>query len=221
MKLVVGLGNPGAEYVGTRHNVGFRVLDVLASRLGAVTDAQRFRGHYREVRVAPSESLGEGRASRAPGARDEVVGLLAPHTYMNRSGEAVREACAALGSAEGLPLAPSECLVVYDDLDLALGRVRLRATGGAGGHNGIASVVEALATRDLPRLRVGISRPPPGCDPIDYVLGPFESDELEQLPVCLERAAQAVLGWVRLGIGEAMSLHNARPPAETGGREVG
>ena len=192
MKLVVGLGNPGPRYAGTRHNVGLRVVAALAHRLAIPIDRQRFHGLFGRASV---EGVGE-------------VGFLLPLTFMNRSGDSVAQAVHALGVEPGLPLAASDVLVCYDDLDLPFAQLRLRSAGGAGGHNGIAHVIDALATPDVARLRVGVGRPPFGEDAIDYVLGDFAPEQEAQLPVCLERAGEAILCGLREGLGPAMSEFN-------------
>jgi len=200
VKLVVGLGNPGPRYARTRHNVGFRVLESLAARL--------------RVPLDPVEEL-ESRFARE--AWDDLeVGLLAPETFMNLSGGPVAAAVRALPVED-----PSrDLLVVYDDLDLPLGRLRLRARGGAGGHNGLGDILEALGeqapgaqdTSALPRLRFGIGRPPPGMDPVDYVLAPFTKDEESSLRRALPRAVDAVICFLEEGAGPAMNRFNADAP---------
>ena len=150
MRLVVGLGNPGREYEGTRHNLGFRVADLLAERAGA---AWRLRG------------------DRAEAQAGEVL-LLKPLTYMNLSGPPAREALAFRN------LAPADCLVVCDDMALTLGAIRLRASGSSGGHHGLDSLIASLGTDAFPRLRVGIGAPPPGVSGADFVLGRFRPDEV-------------------------------------------
>lgn len=188
MKLVVGLGNPGPEYADTRHNVGFRVLATLARRHGiALARDKRLRGRY-----------GEGDIG---GVR---TGLLEPWTWMNRSGEAV------LAALDRLPIGDlaTDLLVVYDDLDLPFGRLRVRPAGGAGGHNGLGDILERLGRRDVPRLRFGIGRPPPGVDPVDYVLGPFADEEAALLETRLALAADAVETFLREGVRAAMDRFN-------------
>jgi PTH1 family peptidyl-tRNA hydrolase len=168
---VVGLGNPGPRYEATRHNMGFLVVDRLASRGG---DA----GPWRQTcgSVAAEASCG-----------GEPVLLAKPQTFMNRSGEALR----ALAERTGLE--PDRILVVHDDLDLPFGRLRVRIGGGAGGHNGIRSAVESLGTGEFIRLKVGIGRPEPGGDVVEFVLSPFAPEEQAELPDLLGRAAD-VLG---------------------------
>ncbi len=153
--LVVGLGNPGARYARTRHNVGFRVVELLAERAGA-----SFRGKY-DGRFAETR-LGEAR-----------VGLLAPETYMNLSGPPVAKA------ARFYKLAPADVILIHDDIDVDFDRVRAKAGGGLKGHNGLRSLAEALGSRDFARVRLGVGRPRRGDrrDIADFVLAPFDADE--------------------------------------------
>ncbi len=185
MKLVVGLGNPGREYARTRHNVGFQCLDLLAERHG-----------IRLTRRGKS-SMGEGRIEGAP------VALVKPLTFMNSSGEVVGPMAGRLR----VPLA--DVLVVYDDLDLPVGKLRLRASGSAGGHNGMKSIIASLGSSDFARLRIGIGRPEgSGGGAIDYVLGTFRKEEKSLVQEALDRAADAVEVWVAQGIEEAMNQFN-------------
>jgi PTH1 family peptidyl-tRNA hydrolase len=193
VKLVVGLGNPGPRYRHTRHNAGFRVLDVVAARAAAGSPESRFAGRYVEVAVA-----------------GQRVGLLAPETFMNRSGEALALALAALPIAD-----PAlDLLVVFDDADLPLGRLRLRARGSSGGHNGLADVLERLATAAVPRLRFGIGRPGAPQGTVDYVLEPFAPAEETLLAEALPRAADAVTCFVAEGIAAAMNRFNGPWPVD-------
>jgi len=197
---VVGLGNPGPGYADTRHNVGVRVLEHFAIRCGAALDARRYRSRF-----------GAGAlAAETDGAEPLEVGLLAPQTYMNRSGEAVAAALADLPVAE-----PAHLIVVFDDVDLPFGRLRLRPGGGAGGHRGLADIIERLGRNDFPRLRVGVDRPPPGDDTAAYVLEPFTPSEAERLPALLERACEALECALRQGVVPAMNRHNRDDGAET------
>jgi len=186
MKLIVGLGNPGRRYQGTRHNIGARVIDTLARR------------HHVALRE-------EGWADVGALALDGARALLArPQTYVNVSGTAVAD----LRRRHRLPL--ENLLVAFDDLDLPVGQIRLRAQGGHGGHNGMRSIIEALGSEEFARLRVGIARPPEGVDPADYVLSRFSKEEQAQLDEAVERAADAVEAFVRRGIEAAMSAFNLR-----------
>lgn len=181
--LVVGLGNPGAEYAATRHNIGFRVVDEVARRGAA------------------------GRWTRRPSSRITAVELgrsvvlAKPETYMNRSGTAVLSLSTSLG------VAPPSILVVADDVDLPLGRLRLRRNGGAGTHNGLRDVVAALGT-EFPRLRVGVRGETPWDDLADYVLAPFEGDELDRADRAVLRAADAVEVALLEGLAPAMERFN-------------
>jgi PTH1 family peptidyl-tRNA hydrolase len=191
VKLIVGLGNPGKRYARTRHNVGVRVIEAVAARAGVTLGAGRFSGRF-----------GAGALAGEP------VALLAPETFMNRSGEAVAAALA------GLPaLDPArDLLVVFDDADLPLGRLRLRASGSSGGHNGLSDVLEQLASEDVPRLRFGIGRPSEPQGTVDFVLERFAPAEEELLARAVPRAADAVESFVREGIAAAMNRFNAPWP---------
>lgn len=189
MHLIVGLGNPGSEYDGTRHNIGFDVLELAARALGL-----RFRRH-RLYRSAAGRKLG-----------DEIV-LAQPGTWMNNSGEAVRE----LLSVHGIN--PDRLIVCCDDLHLPLGTIRLRKQGGDGGHNGLRSVIREIGSPDFPRLRCGIrgaSAPAPGEATSGYVLDPFEAGELDEARAMAARAADAILLTVRDGIDRAMNIVNTK-----------
>jgi peptidyl-tRNA hydrolase, PTH1 family len=190
---VVGLGNPGPEYEATRHNAGFRVVERLAARRGVALRREKpLHGRFGVGRVAGAET-----------------GLLAPETWMNRSGRAVEAAL------DAHPLDPAtELLVVYDDIDLPFGRLRLRPSGGAGGHNGLGDVQERLGRSDFARLRFGIGRPPDGVDPVDWVLAPWSRDEEAALPARLDAACDAIeLAFAR-GVAFAMNRVNAAPPED-------
>jgi PTH1 family peptidyl-tRNA hydrolase len=193
VKLLVGLGNPGPRYAATRHNAGFRIAERFAAGLGIRLGEERFGGRYGEGFLDGLE-----------------VAVLLPGTFMNDSGRALGAACA------GLALDPCrDLLVALDDLDLPFGRLRLRASGGAGGHRGLGDVLEALATREVARLRFGIGRPPPGRDPVDYVLEPFSPDEERALADLVAAAAGAVELAFAQGIEEAMASVNRAPAAES------
>lgn len=187
MKLIVGLGNPGRRYRGTRHNVGWEVIARLAGRAA--------------IRVNEDEGFAEVGRGTIGGRR---VLLARPFTYMNVSGEAVRDL------RRRHRLRPEDILVVVDDIDLPLGRLRLRAGGSAGGHNGLRSVIEALGTTEFPRLRVGIGRPPEGTDPAEFVLTRFTSEEAPVAQASIERAADAVELAITEGLTAAMNRFNAR-----------
>jgi len=187
VKAIVGLGNPGPRYKNTRHNAGWRVLDVLAQRWGA---SKPTKARHAEICKAACDG--------------EPVLLVKPLTYMNDSGKAVR----ALVEKDHLAL--EHILVVYDDIDLAFGRLRLRAGGSSGGHNGIKSIQLHVVgkTGDFARIKVGLGRPPAGMDPIDYVLTTFKPDEKPVIEEMVGRAADAVECWVHEGIEVAMNKFN-------------
>ena len=187
---MVGLGNPGKEYVDTRHNVGFRVLDRLAELLG-----HRFKGPRHEALFAETSS---------PGGRAGQVIWVKPLTFMNESGRAVRK------FVEEFEIAPENLLVVVDDLDLSLGQLRIRKSGSAGGHRGLESLERVLGSRDYPRLRVGIGRPPGRADPADWVLAAFGKDEREEAEVVEIEARDAVVACLRDGLVTAMNGFNHR-----------
>ena len=186
MKLVVGLGNPGEKYRGTRHNVGFEIVDLLARRHAA--------GGWQ---TAPVDAL-ETRWRTG----DDVVLLAKPLTFMNLSGRAVQ----ALGHY--YKVAPPDLLVVCDDVNLPLGRLRARGTGSEGGHNGLRSVAEALGTIDYPRLRVGVGRGDDRRDLADHVLARFDPDEAREIDEAMARAADAVELWTRDGLAKMMNTFN-------------
>lgn len=188
-KLIVGLGNPGPEYARTRHNVGFLCLAELTERHGL-----RF-------------ARGRRHAEEASGAIDgRRVVLARPLTYMNESGRAVAALVAYYA------VAPPDLLVVYDDLDLPFGQLRLRAAGSAGGHNGLRSIIAHLHRQEIPRLRIGIGRPPPPLPPERYVLTPFAPAERALLPRVLAAAADAAECWLRDGLERAMNRFNGWTP---------
>ncbi len=183
--LIVGLGNPGPRYRGTRHNIGRRALEELAARWDAQLDETRFNARFGTIR------------------RDgQRLCLAVPITFMNEAGRAVAPV------ARFYRVPPERLLVIHDDLDLPLGALRLRAGGGSGGHRGMASVITALGTRDFPRLRLGIGRPPPKWDPADYVLAPFRTEERAIAAHSMALAADVVETTVREGIARAMNVCN-------------
>jgi PTH1 family peptidyl-tRNA hydrolase len=204
MKLVVGLGNPGREYVGTRHNVGFELVDRLATRLGwTSTDADFDRLARKKFDGLAMDGLA-GSVGKAL--------LLKPLTYMNLSGRSVQAAMAFYG------LLPSDVLVVLDDVALPVGRIRLRGSGSSGGHNGLKDIERALATSAYPRLRIGIDPRPPQVEQKDYVLGRFSDEQRKTLNPTLDRAVDAVMLWMEKGIEPAMSKFNAEEDKKSGDR---
>ena len=195
-KLVVGLGNPGREYEGTRHNVGFDVLAGVAEKLG---------GSFR------SKSRFSAEVAEVVGDTGKIV-LAKPQTYMNRSGAAVN------ALANWLKIAPTELLVIADDADLPLGQIRLRASGGSGGHNGLRSIIEALGgTEEFARLRVGIGRSGrPGQDISDHVLSHFSAAERQVAEQAVEKAVAAVVCCLEQGVTTAMNQFNRKNAVEEG-----
>lgn len=194
MWLVVGLGNPGPEYAGSRHNVGFRVLEAVAAAAGVTCRRRRF------------DSLsGTATVAGVP------VTLVLPQASMNLSGEPVR------AWLEHLGLAPDRLLVVHDDIDLPLDRLRVVREGGHAGHKGVRAIQEALGTDAFPRLRLGVGRPPEKPETAGYVLGAFAPEEAERAESMIARAAEGVRLIVGEGLTAAMNRLNVRPPAEGGG----
>jgi PTH1 family peptidyl-tRNA hydrolase len=184
--LLVGLGNPGRQYAGNRHNIGFMALNHLAERCGLSLSRVQFRS-----------LVGNGRIM------DQPVILAKPQTYMNRSGEAV-------GSlARFYKIIPANILVTYDELDLPFGSLRLRKKGGAGGHNGMRSIIQHIGN-EFPRLRLGIGRPPGQMDPAAFVLQDFRGHELVVVERILEEAADAIESFIHDGIDLAMTWHNKK-----------
>lgn len=185
MKLVAGLGNPGKKYAGTRHNVGFLVLAELNRKLGASAPRKRFQGEVTEVQLAGQPAL-----------------LLAPQTYMNLSG-------ASVGAAvDFYKLSLDDVLIICDDWNLPLGKIRLRAKGSSGGQKGLADVIKRLASEEFTRLRIGIGQPPPQWDPSDFVLSRFSAEEQKTVDETIARAVDAVEIWAREGSAAAMNRHN-------------
>lgn len=189
MMLVVGLGNPGRRYRGTRHNVGHEVVQRLAARFG--------------TRL---EEDGWARAGRARVDGATVI-LVIPETYMNVSGQAVRDLLRRRRRR------PADLLVVHDDLDLPVGHLRLRPGNGAGGHNGIRSIIAELGTGMFPRLRIGVGRPPAGVDPAEFVLERFTAAERVAIDGAVARAAEAAAVAATEGLEAAMNRYNVRRPS--------
>lgn len=187
MRLIVGLGNPGRRYRGTRHNVGREVLDFLSRAHGIPVEADE----------------GWVEAGRGNIAGQTVI-LARPQTYVNVSGTAVADL------RRRHRVAPSNLLVIVDDLDLPVGTVRMREKGGHGGHNGLRSIIEALGTTEFPRIRVGIGRPPHGVEPAEFVLERPLTGERALLDAAVARAAEGAAIWVAEGVQAAMRHCNAR-----------
>jgi PTH1 family peptidyl-tRNA hydrolase len=185
MKLIVGLGNPGRRYEGTRHNVGYVVLAQLGRRFGTSSPKVRFSGECMEADLEGQKAL-----------------LLSPTTYMNLSGTSVL----AVMDFYKLPL--EELLVICDDLSLPLGKLRFRARGASGGHKGLEDIIRRLGTEEFSRLRIGIGSPPEGWDASDYVLARFTESEQAEMEKAIERAVEGVLVWAREGIEASMNRYN-------------
>ncbi|KUK14476.1 MAG: aminoacyl-tRNA hydrolase [Synergistetes bacterium] len=183
MIIIAGLGNPGSKYEFTRHNFGFRVIDYLAGRWNIKVDRYECRSLV--------------------GKKDDNLILVKPLTYMNRSGEALRELVVKY------KVSPRDVLVIYDDLYLPFGSIRIRKSGGSGGHKGMESIILALGTEEIPRIRLGIGPPPPSGYEY-YVLSEFTDREIKLLPMVLKKVAEAVEFILNEGIEKAMSLYNAK-----------
>jgi PTH1 family peptidyl-tRNA hydrolase len=187
--MVVGLGNPGSEYRNTRHNLGFMVVDEVAHRLNS--------------RVGDRDSDALVGSVRHPGQPGGAVLLVKPQTFMNLSGRAVSRLL------KKYHLGPEDLWVVYDELDLPFGKLRIREGGGAGGHNGVFSLIQDLGTQDFVRFRVGIGREGPG-DPIDYLLSDFNPEQMAAIPEIVKISADAVVDGLREGLPVSMNRHNGR-----------
>ena len=188
--LIVGLGNPGREYEKTRHNAGFRALDLLADSLGCKVDKLKFQGLYNQVNY---------------GGRN--VFLLKPQTYMNLSGRSVLQ----LSAYFNIP--PQRIIVMFDDISLEPGRLRIRADGSAGGHNGIKSIIAELGSQVFPRVKIGVgAKPNPNFDLADWVLSTFSTNEEKALSVSLKNAADAALAIIDHGVPEAANRFNGSHP---------
>lgn len=185
MKLVVGLGNPGRKYEATRHNLGYAVLAELARKHQPGAVRSKFSGEVAEVMI-------DG----------EKVLLLSPVTYMNNSGTSV------VAARDFYGLANEELLVICDDLNLPVGKIRIRAGGSAGGQKGLDDIIRKLRTEEFPRLRIGIGQSPPGWDAANYVLGRFTKEEIPSIETAVCRAADAVIDWVRQGLPACMNRYN-------------
>lgn len=187
MKLIVGLGNPTDKYEGTRHNVGFEVIDRIADEYGIGLDTIKHKGMY-----------GKGKLD------GQTVILLKPMTYMNLSGESI-SAVAAYYKIE-----PCDIIVIYDDINLDVGRLRVRGKGSAGGHNGIKNMIAHLHTEEFPRVRIGVGMKPPKMDLADYVLSRFSKEEQERMEEGYDRAVKAVAMLVKDELEQAMNEYNGK-----------
>jgi len=188
--LIVGLGNPGREYERTRHNCGFRAVELLADTLGCKIDKAKFQGLYGQVNYGNKKLL-----------------LLKPQTYMNLSGRSVLQ----LSAYFHIP--PQNIIVLFDDISLEPGRLRIRADGSAGGHNGIKSIIQELGSQSFPRVKIGVgSKPNPEYDLADWVLSTFSAQEEKALAVSLKNAADATLAIIDQGVPEAANRFNGSHP---------
>ena len=188
--LIVGLGNPGKEYERTRHNAGFRAVDLLASKLGCKIDKSKFQGLYGQVNYGGKKLM-----------------LLKPLTYMNLSGRSVLQ----LSAYFNIP--PQRIIVMFDDISLEPGRLRIRADGSAGGHNGIKSIIQEVGSQAFPRVKIGVgAKPNPEYDLADWVLSTFSAKEEKALAVALENAADAALAVIDHGVPEAANRFNGSHP---------
>jgi peptidyl-tRNA hydrolase, PTH1 family len=187
MKLIVGLGNPGRQYEETRHNVGFKVIDELSDQLHIPLDKAKFNGVF-----------GQGMVN------GEKVLLLKPLTYMNLSGESIRPLM------DYYDILVEDILVVYDELDIPVGKIRLREKGSAGGHNGMKSIIQHLGTQEFKRIRIGINRPTNGMKIADYVLGRFPAEELQDIKDAIQKSAEAAEKWVSTSFLQVMNEFNAK-----------
>jgi len=186
MKLIVGLGNPGAKYKDTRHNVGFEAVARLAQRHGTSPPRGKFQGEVVAATIAGQQAL-----------------LLTPLTYMNLSGASV------LAARDFYKIEPQDLLVVCDDFNLPLAKIRVRIKGSAGGQKGLSDILRRLGTEEVPRLRIGIGAPPPGRDVAAYVLSKFTTEEQPEIAEAIQRAADAAAQWAELGIEPVMNQYNA------------
>ncbi len=199
MKLIVGLGNPGKEYAASRHNLGFRCINHLAKAHGIGVDKRQCQAQ-----------LGVGRIAGV-----QVV-LAKPKTYMNLSGKSVHL------MMERFKARREDIVVIHDDLDLALGKIRFYANGGPGGHKGVESIIAALGSRDFVRIRIGVGRPPPGMDPVDFVLTDFSPTERPAVEDAIAKVGEAVPFMLKEGLAAAMNKYNQRespsPPDQVRGK---
>ncbi len=186
MKLIVGLGNPGKEYEKTRHNAGFMVIDEIAKHLNITVDTKKFKAVIGQTRIG-----------------SETVILMKPQTYMNLSGEAVREIVSYYH------INVNDIVLIYDDLDLPVGSIRLRSKGSSGGQNGVKNIIQHLHTQEIPRIRVGIGKDS-RISTVDYVLGKFRDEDQEFLHNAIENAKSAAIYSIEHSFSDTMSLYNKK-----------
>ena len=188
--LIIGLGNPGRQYERTRHNCGFRAIDILAEKLNCKIDKGKFQGLYGQTTYQGKKLL-----------------LLKPQTFMNLSGRSVLQISAYFN------VPPQRCIVMFDDISLEPGRLRIRADGSAGGHNGIKSIIQELGSQDFPRVKIGVgAKPHPEQDLADWVLSTFSASEEKNLTAALEQAADAALCIIDQGVPKAANRFNGFKP---------
>lgn len=185
MKAIIGLGNPGMKYAGTRHNIGFDAVTAIADKYNLSINNKKFKGVYADGHIA-----------------GEKVLLVQPQTYMNLSGECVREV------ADFYKLNPDEIIIICDDINLDVGRLRIRKKGSAGGHNGLKNIIAHLGTEEFPRIRVGVGEKTEGWDLADYVLARFDKDSEPVIREALANVVGAVETWISEGIDAAMNRFN-------------
>ncbi|QIL46044.1 aminoacyl-tRNA hydrolase [Vagococcus coleopterorum] len=173
MKIIVGLGNPGSKYKDTKHNIGFITLDEVANQNGINFNKSKFESEIAEFNFS-----------------GEKVLLVKPQTFMNESGRAIRPLL------DYYNLTEEDILVIYDDLDLPTGKIRLRQKGSAGGHNGIKSLIRHIGTQDFNRIKIGIDRPQPGKEVVSHVLGTFPKETHEEMLLAVKNSADAVADWI-------------------------
>lgn len=195
MKLIVGLGNPGRKYEGTRHNVGFDVVaELVRRRVGSGGAGSGFKKAFQGETIDLSFA--------GPNGGNERVLLLMPHTFMNASGQS------AVAARDFYKLTNDDLLVVCDDLNLPVGKLRVRATGSSGGQKGLADIIRACGGENVPRLRIGIGQPPDRMEVPDFVLAKYGKDEKKEMELAVALAADAAEMWVRDGVAVAMNRYN-------------
>lgn len=187
MKLIIGLGNPGTKYINTRHNIGFEAIDALSESYNIDIKKSKFKAFF-----------GEGKI------RSNRVLLVKPQTYMNLSGESVA------AFASWYKISPENILIIYDDVSLPIGQIRIRTKGSAGGHNGIKSIIQNLGRDDFERIKIGINEKPAGWDLANYVLSKFTEDERIELDKTIKDVTKATEMIITKGIQEAMNVYNSK-----------
>ena len=186
MFVIAGLGNPGPQYINTRHNVGFDTVDVIADKLQININ-----------KIKHKALIGEGMLD------DTKIMLVKPQTYMNSSGESIRDI------VEWYKIPLSNLIIIYDDIDLDLGKIRIKKKGSSGTHNGMKSVIYKLQSEDFPRVRIGLGKPPEKWDLVNYVLGKFPPEERKVVDVAVKLAAKAVEVIINSGVEAAMNKYNS------------